>query len=444
MVSAAQRLAPQPAVALILCGIGAAFVWQLCAALGAQLLLIDFRTALLMVSLMAASIFADSVTIQIAHHTKTSFGGSMLYLMAVLLTPELALLATLLATLTAQLIHRRKRRLLWFDIVTDVCRFTLIVTVAAAVHTWAAPHRADLLTLGLPALLILAGDFITMPLLIAPITGQPPREVLRSNAATLWLVDGVQYLIAVPLAATAIYAPTILPLLVIPLVLVYRVFLRHYHLQDGTRILLENMADLVDLRDPYTGGHSRRVAELTAKVLAQLGVEGEDANLIVMAARVHDIGKVGVPDAILNKPARLTDEERLQMEQHPVLGANLLLRYPDFARGVMIIRHHHERIDGGGYPDGLAGTVIPFGSLVIAVADTWDALTSDRPYRKGMSPERAAQILYDGRGTQWRADLVDAMLVALGHAALLDAFASESREEPAAAAIPSHPASQTP
>ena len=98
------------------------------------------------------------------------------------------------------------------------------------------------------------------------------------------------------------------------------------------------------------------------------------------------------------------------MKTHPQRGAELLARYPDFARGVEIVRHHHERWDGKGYPAGLAGFEIPFGARVIAVADSFDAMTSDRPYRRGMPPETAAQILRDGRGQQWDAQLVDAFL----------------------------------
>ena len=137
-------------------------------------------------------------------------------------------------------------------------------------------------------------------------------------------------------------------------------------------------------------------------------------------ARIHDIGKIGIPGSVLNNPGRLTDAERHVMEKHPVLGADLLLRYQDFARGVAIVRHHHERIDGNGYPSRLAGHDIPFGARVIAVADTWDALTSDRPYRRGIPPERAAAILCAGRGTQWSAELVDALLIALGYMMFLD------------------------
>jgi putative nucleotidyltransferase with HDIG domain len=175
-------------------------------------------------------------------------------------------------------------------------------------------------------------------------------------------------------------------------------------------VLVESMADAVDLRDPYTGGHSRRVTEYSAAILRELGLHGPAVDLIVAAARVHDIGKIGTPDAILNKPGQLTPEERAVMEEHPITGATLLKRYQDFTRGVALVRHHHESWDGTGYPDRLKGTAIPFGARVIAVADSFDAMTSDRPYRAGMPVGKAAAILRAGRGQQWDAVLADALL----------------------------------
>jgi putative nucleotidyltransferase with HDIG domain len=164
------------------------------------------------------------------------------------------------------------------------------------------------------------------------------------------------------------------------------------------------------LRDPYTGGHSRRVTELVLRILHELNITGPEVNLIRSAARVHDIGKIGIPDHILNKPGLLTPEEKQCMDSHPDRGAELLKRYKDFARGVEIVRHHHERWDGRGYPARLKGLDIPFGARVIAVADSFDAMTSDRPYRAGMTVGRAAQILHDGRGEQWEPAIVDALL----------------------------------
>src|SRR5262249_17883824 len=124
-------------------------------------------------------------------------------------------------------------------------------------------------------------------------------------------------------------------------------------------------------------------------------------------------GKIGIPDAVLHKNGPLTDEERTLMELHPVHGATLLRRHSDFARGVEIVLHHHERWDGAGYPHRLRGMDIPFGARVVAVADSFDAMTSARPYRRGMSSRQAAEILQAGRGKQWDPAIVDALLRAL-------------------------------
>jgi HD-GYP domain-containing protein (c-di-GMP phosphodiesterase class II) len=201
--------------------------------------------------------------------------------------------------------------------------------------------------------------------------------------------------------------------LIVPGSLIYTAFKSMKEMHEDTRQLLESMADAVDLRDAYTGGHSRRVTEYSAAILKQLGLQGPEVKLILSAARVHDIGKIGIPDAVLHKPGRLDPEEWAIMKQHPVHGANLLKRYSDFARGVEIVLHHHESWDGHGYPAGLRGQDIPFGARVVAVADSYDAMTSDRPYRAGMPMERAARILWDGRGKQWDPAIIDAFLRAI-------------------------------
>jgi putative two-component system response regulator len=181
-------------------------------------------------------------------------------------------------------------------------------------------------------------------------------------------------------------------------------------MHDGTQKMLESMADTVDLRDPYTGGHSRQVTELVEGILAQLNKEGPEVRLIITSARLHDIGKISVPDAVLHKPGKLTDEEWAIMAAHPEVGADFLARHPGSRRGVDIVRHHHEAWDGSGYPHKLRATQIPFGARVIAVADSFDAMTSDRPYRPGMSVSTAVAILRAGRGLQWDPKIVDAFV----------------------------------
>ncbi|WP_246073151.1 HD domain-containing phosphohydrolase [Paenibacillus dokdonensis] len=164
------------------------------------------------------------------------------------------------------------------------------------------------------------------------------------------------------------------------------------------------LAVALDARDPYTAGHSLRVAEYSELIGRLCGLSPEDLMVIRKSALLHDIGKIGVRDTVLLKEGRLTDEEFDQIKLHPGLGENILLQIePKDAMAVLLpgVRSHHERYDGKGYPDGLAGEEIPLLGRIIAVADAYDAMTSDRPYRKGMASSVALLILDEGRGTQW-------------------------------------------
>ena len=244
-------------------------------------------------------------------------------------------------------------------------------------------------------------------------SGTPPRRVIAILLREVSLPEGAQYVLGILAALAAAQQTWSLVLWILPICIVYRSFKHAKEMHDGTSKLLESMADAVDLRDPYTGGHSRRVTEYSLRILHEMSVIGPEVDLIRSAARVHDIGKIGIPDQILNKPGRLTPEEKGIMDSHPARGAELLARYTDFARGMNIVRHHHERWDGQGYPDGLKGLDIPFGARVIAVADSFDAMTSDRPYRTGIPIDKAAQILREGRGHQWESIVIDAFLLYL-------------------------------
>jgi HD-GYP domain-containing protein (c-di-GMP phosphodiesterase class II) len=190
----------------------------------------------------------------------------------------------------------------------------------------------------------------------------------------------------------------------------YLAFKNVKEMRHETVQILEDLADTVDLRDRYTGGHSKGVAELVHQTLIQLKISGPEAMLIETSARLHDIGKIGIPDSILKKPGLLLPEELAVMRTHSQKGAELIAKYKDFSRGAMMIMHHHERWDGDGYPSGLKEYAIPFGARVISVVDSFDAMTSDRPYRKALSANQAVQILLEGRGTQWDPNIVDAFV----------------------------------
>jgi len=176
---------------------------------------------------------------------------------------------------------------------------------------------------------------------------------------------------------------------------------------DATLIALTHA---LDARDKETEGHSRRVVEYTRLVAVTLGIEGEDLKLLCHGALLHDIGKIGVPDAILHKPGPLTEEEWQIMRRHPEIGALMVEEVEYLTEARRIILHHHERWDGKGYPLGLRGTQISQGARAFAIADTVDAITQDRPYRRGRSFEEAREELLRHRGSQFDPDAVDAFL----------------------------------
>jgi putative nucleotidyltransferase with HDIG domain len=168
------------------------------------------------------------------------------------------------------------------------------------------------------------------------------------------------------------------------------------------------MADVVDRRDPYTFEHSQSVADHAVRTARRLRLPDKEVELIRLAARVHDLGKIAIPDEVLHKQGRLTEAEFELMKKHPQTGAEILAKFPEYKRGRELVLAHHERMDGLGYPRGLAGAAIALGARIIAVADSWDAMTSDRPYRKALASDVALGELLRGRGTQWDADVVDA------------------------------------
>ena len=168
------------------------------------------------------------------------------------------------------------------------------------------------------------------------------------------------------------------------------------------------LVSLIDLRDRYTGSHSGRVANYSRDIAMQLGLTDTETDSIVLAASLHDIGKIGVPDHVLLKPGKLTDDEFGWIKKHPEYGWMALRNVEGFEQESLMVLHHHERLDGRGYPAGLRGSEIPLGSRIIAVADSFDALTTDRPYRPGRGQLAALEEILRCSGTQFDPAVADA------------------------------------
>ena len=178
-------------------------------------------------------------------------------------------------------------------------------------------------------------------------------------------------------------------------------------LENAEHVILA-LSRAIEARDGYTEQHTERVTARAVALGERIGLVEGALRQLYQGGMLHDVGKIGIPEAILGKPGRLTAEEFDLMRQHPVLGVEICrpLRSSLISQALPIIRHHHERVDGKGYPDGLLGEDIPLVARITAISDAYDAMTSDRPYRRGMPAPTAIEILRDGAGTQWDRDLV--------------------------------------
>lgn len=172
--------------------------------------------------------------------------------------------------------------------------------------------------------------------------------------------------------------------------------------------IVEALASAIDAKDPYTYGHSRRVAQISSEICKEIGMTSADINSIKLAALLHDIGKIGTPEYILQKPGRLEPEEMEKIKEHPQQGAQILSAIDELKDVVAWIKSHHERYDGKGYPDKIIADKIPLPARIISIADSFDAMTSERPYRKAMDPAKALDIMDDDAGTQFDPDLFKA------------------------------------
>ena len=359
-----------------------------------------------------------------ALHLNSSFhisGESIPILAAVLITPHLAVPLTLLAVFLVP--GRWSVRLLGGS----------QVVAASVAASWLALHAFDMPTLSsqfLPGAILVTFTFLSVSTLQVMayervVWNMPLREFLPVAAGSTVATT----IFALPVICVSAYAvqrvgPAALPLLMVPLALT-QYFHNLYHrkgqltdeLAEKAQVLARTnlqfaaaMVKALDQRDSYTAGHSAAVAVYTRDIAREMGFDGETVRMAHLAGLLHDIGKIGVPGRVLNKTAPLDDEEYELMKSHAAMGAEILGEVDLYSDIATLVRYHHERIDGKGYPEQLSGDAIPAISRMISVADTYSAMTTDRPYREGMPTEQAMTILRDCRGTQLDKDFTDAFL----------------------------------
>jgi hypothetical protein len=362
---------------------------------------------------------AERFPLHLTHKTYINVASAVYVAMLLTLPLQVCGVAALVAVAISSILRRHSNPDLdAAEGLFNIGQTALYVTGAAVCVFIVDRPNADALSIGDIALVQVLMASITLHLFNSLLVAGASARHLGIRTLRVWrqnlLIDIGPHcgmtVVGLSAAQLGFASPLLIPTLVIPAVLVHRAVRGFVDLRQNVRQALESLIEIVELRDPYTAGHSRRVAHLARQIALELGLTAEEADRVEAAGNLHDLGKVAIDPAILQKPGQLTDNEWAEMKRHPVYGASVLNRFEKYREGVDLIRGHHEAWDGSGYPDGLRGAAIPLGARILAVSDAYDALTSDRPYRKGMDPNRAREILRDGAGIQWDAAIVAALL----------------------------------
>jgi HD-GYP domain-containing protein (c-di-GMP phosphodiesterase class II) len=384
-------------------------------------------------TLVLLATVATHFPIELTPKFKTNTATAVYFAVLLLYPPPMAMatvgFAVLVgnASLAARHNHLGQRRRGLYDAVFNVAQTMIAVGVGATALYALRPERSlvpltatDFWAIPAAAISFYLTTTVLVSVVVSVQLARKPWDVWLSTQRIDIPAETALYLIGFVTAVLATEHPWAPAVMVIPTSVVYLSTKRAVQLQVQTIAAIEAMADIVDRRDPYTAEHSRRVADNATMIAAAMSLGRDEVSTIRLAARVHDLGKIALPDSVLSKPGKLTPGEFTMMKAHPQLGCEILAKFPHYRKGRDIVMAHHERMDGKGYPRGLSGDQIPIGARILAVADALDAMTSNRPYRSAMRHHQAMTELRIGRGTQWSAEVVDTVdrLLNVEHAAL--------------------------
>ncbi len=292
---------------------------------------------------------------------------------------------------------------------------TISVALASAVWQLGSPiaglgSLASVSWVILATLVYFAVNTLLTSSIVALVLDLPVSLVWWRGHRHILLANLGLHAIGVPIAGLWLAYPWMLVCLALALLALHRAIDDRVKLETQTLDSLFSLADILDARDKYTHGHSERVGYYAEQVSIQLGLSSDRAHLTFLAGRLHDIGKCAINNEVLRKPAALDEEEQDHMRQHPSVGSDMLAHFSLFQDVARFVRGHHERWDGKGYPDGLQGEDIPLESRIISVVDSYDAMTTTRPYRTALAPAEAVKRLREGAGQQWDPRVVAAFL----------------------------------
>jgi len=409
--------------------------------------LLDSRFWNALVAFMVLGIASDSSFLPLPRISRAGVGSSVVFIpflaSVLLFAPPWPMVIACVTGLVAQLIIRRKTLV---RASFNTAQYMLFVGLGGLVYSALGGHvgfdkvQVNFVAFASLVLVFFLVNQITVSSAVALTTDISVREAWSRIAGDSLLYDLVSSSLAIVLAYLYIRFQFVgLAVLVLPLFFVRHMYQMNLQVERANRELLELMVKSIEARDPYTSGHSIRVSEYARQIAREAGLTPKHVDQVGTAALLHDVGKIYEEFApLLRKEGRLTPEERMLMQAHPVRSAELAGTIAEFRGRVQTdIRNHHENYDGTGYPDGLRAEGIPIGARIIMVADTLDAMTSDRPYRKAMTLQRALEELSRHSGRQFDPTLVSVVTKSAGIRRLLGPQLTADSTPPSSMSAPS-------
>jgi len=376
-----------------------------------------FNIWLVLIFFLAISVFAEFVPVDLPMAGSITIGFPIDFVIILVYGPVLAMLITAISAIISEALEKKTS---WYKIIFNASQYALSVGVAGLTYQYVGGVVGfqNFFKFALPAALCALTYCVVNSFLVTMVISLSQETMIT----TVWRVNIQEmipsYLAEAPmgfLMAIVYVEVGIIGILLffLPLLLARRSFELYTKMRKVYLDTIRALAAAIDAKDPYTKGHSERVAEMSLTLAQELNLSGREIENIEYTALLHDIGKIGIADVILGKSSSLTNKEFDKIKEHTVMGAKIIEPVDFLKNSYKAIYHHHEKYNGKGYPDGLKTEDIPLSARIIAVADAYDAMGSDRPYRKKFDKDKILKELKDQSGKQFDPEVVKVLFSVL-------------------------------
>jgi len=373
---------------------------------------------LILIFFLAISTFAEFIPVDLPVSGAVSIGFPVDFVLISVYGPALAMLITALGALIGEIIEEERRS--WYKIIFNASQFALSAGIAGIIYQelGGVIGTTNLTSYIIPALICALTYYFINSFLFVMVVHLAQgislwsiwKTQLKGIIATYIALAPIGFIMAMVYVTIGIWG---IILFFFPLILARRSFELYTKMRKMYLETVRALSAAIDAKDPYTKGHSERVAQLSVALAQELNLSDRDIENIEYTALLHDIGKIGIADNILGKNSSLTNEEFDKIKEHPIMGAKIIEPVDFLKNSYQAIYHHHEKYNGKGYPDGIKSEDIPILARIIATADAYDAMGSDRPYRKKLNKDKILKELKDQSGKQFDPEVVKALISVL-------------------------------